>query len=474
MNLLICTTPDKNGDFYFSDKQATRLERSLGRLEFALRFISYQPSEFVKRYFPRKFFGLAIADEAHEYKNAGSAQGQAMAVLCSASDQVLPLTGTLMGGYASDLFHLLWRIMPSFMRSEGFAANQLNSLGSAEMDFMRRYGVLVDVLKVKDGPAHKTAKGSKQTTSTKKAPGFSPVGIAKHILPFAVFMRLSDLGVGVLPKYEEFTRTVVLPEGVQGHYKFMEKQLIHQMREALRKNDNSLVGVVMSFLLRWPDTSFREETVEHPHKKLTLAFAKSCFEEDEPTPKEQDCIDLCMEQHQRGRKVIVYSTYTGKHDTTTRMKKFLKEKGLRVEVLRSSVKTDEREDWIADKVDRGIDVLITNPELVKTGLDLLWFPTLYFMQTGVNTYTLEQAARRSWRIGQQHDVEVYFACFEGTTQTQCLALMSNKIKVSQSTSGVMPETGLDVFEEEADNSILFEMAKSLVGDADRKQADLFG
>ncbi|MBS9783447.1 MAG: DEAD/DEAH box helicase, partial [Pasteurella sp.] len=251
----------------------------------------------------------------------------------------------------------------------------------------------------------------------------------------------------------------------------MENRLVQLMREALRRNDNSLVGVVMNFLLRWPDTSFRDETVLHPQSRDDLMYAKAVFDEDTPTPKESDCIELCLEQHKRGRKVIVYTTYTGKHDTMTRLKGFLSDKGLRVAVLRSNVKTDEREDWIADKVEQGVDVLITNPELVKTGLDLLWFPTLYFMQTGVNTYTLEQAARRSWRIGQKNDVEVYFACFEQTSQTKCLALMSNKIKVSQSTSGVMPETGLDVFEEESDNSILFEIAKDLV-QANDKQGKL--
>ena len=50
--------------------------------------------------------------------------------------------------------------------------------------------------------------------------------------------------------------------------------------------------------------------------------------------------------------------------------------GLKVAVLRASVGSDAREDWIADRVERGIDVLITNPELVKTGLNLLAFPTI--------------------------------------------------------------------------------------------------
>jgi SNF2 family DNA or RNA helicase len=75
--------------------------------------------------------------------------------------------------------------------------------------------------------------------------------------------------------------------------------------------------------------------------------------------------------------------------------------GLKVATLSASVAAEKREDWVADQVDRGIDVLITNPELVKTGLDLLEFPTIVFLQSGYNVYTLQQAARRSWRIGQK-------------------------------------------------------------------------
>jgi len=63
-----------------------------------------------------------------------------------------------------------------------------------------------------------------------------------------------------------------------------------------------------------------------------------------------------------------------------------------VAVLHASVHTARREDWILDRVDRGVDMLITNPELVKTGLDLLDFPTILFLQTGYNVYTLQQSA----------------------------------------------------------------------------------
>src|SRR3546814_3867171 len=101
----------------------------------------------------------------------------------------------------------------------------------------------------------------------------------------------------------------------------------------------------------------------------------------------------------------------------------------------SSDLASRREDWIAEQLDRGIDVLITNPELVKTGLDLLEFPTIVFLQSGYNVYSLQQAARRSWRIGQKQPVRVVYLGYANSSQMTCLGLMAKKIMVSQSTSG---------------------------------------
>ncbi|MGU2526885.1 DEAD/DEAH box helicase, partial [Pseudomonas aeruginosa] len=106
-------------------------------------------------------------------------------------------------------------------------------------------------------------------------------------------------------------------------------------------------------------------------------------------------------------------------------------------------------------------VLITNPELVKTGLDLLEFPTIVFLQSGWNVYTLQQAARRSWRIGQKLAVKVIYLGYAASSQMACLALMAKKILVSQSTSGDVPESGLDVLNQDGD-SVEVALARQLV------------
>jgi hypothetical protein len=214
-------------------------------------------------------------------------------------------------------------------------------------------------------------------------------------------------------------------------------------------------------LLAWPDCAFRDENVYHPHRRVLLATAPPVYGESDLMPKERKLLEICREERALGRRVLVYTTYTGGRDTTARLKAILDQAGFKVAVLRSTVEAAKREDWLADQVERGVEIIISNPELVKTGLDMLEFPTIVFMQTGYNVYTLLQAARRSWRIGQKNYVRVLFLGYQGTAQEQCLTLMSKKIVVSQSTSGDMPETGLDVLNQDGD-SIEVALAKQLV------------
>lgn len=453
---------DENGDLVFSDRQATRLERAMAVTEFGFGQGGYQPTEFIKRYLPKGFMDLLIVDEGHEYKNEGSAQGQAMGVLAAHAKKTLLLTGTLMGGYASDLFFLLWRIMPHRMIELGFRANERGSMASASMAFMREHGVLKDVFKVRSGGNHRTAKGKRSAANTKKSPGFGPMGIAQCVLPFTVFLKLKDIDQNALPPYEEQYVEIPMEPTQRELYDNLSLALSKELKQALRVGDNTLLGLVLNTLLAWPDTCFRPEVARHPRTHETLAATPALFTEaGELMPKEQWLVDYCVKQKAQGRRVLVYTSYTGKRDTCSRLKSLLSDAGLKPAVLRSTVETGKREEWVADQVDRGIDVLICNPELVKTGLDLLEFPSIVFMQTGYNVYTLMQAARRSWRIGQRHPVEVIFLGYALSAQSDCLALMSEKIAVTQSTSGDIPESGLDAVNQRVD-SLEVSLAKNLI------------
>ncbi|CAB5506878.1 hypothetical protein AZO1586I_2267 [Bathymodiolus thermophilus thioautotrophic gill symbiont] len=43
---------------------------------------------------------------------------------------------------------------------------------------------------------------------------------------------------------------------------------------------------------------------------------------------------------------MVYTTYTGKRDTASRLKRLFENENLKTAILRSTVGTDKREDWI--------------------------------------------------------------------------------------------------------------------------------
>lgn len=456
----------ESGDFYFSDRQAQRLENAFAKIEFGLGQGGYQPTEFIKRYLPNKYFGLMIVDEGHEYKNYGTAQGQAMGVLCNKVDKLLLLTGTLMGGYADDVFFLLWRLMPKVLIDEGFT-HRHGGLQRASMDWLKQYGCLETIYKSTDS-SHKTSKGKKSTVNVRKRPGFSPVAIVKHILPYTVFMRLADIGENVLPRFDEFYHEIDMDDTLREVYNGFSHVLMQEMKKALRRGDNSLLGSVFSALMSYPDSTYMQYRVTHPRdRRVAIGTAPSLRSIDDADNKLSKLIELCKDAKANGRRVLVYTTFTNARDTTKYLKTNLDNAGFKTFVMKSTVSTEQREDWIMDKVDKGCEVLICNPELVKTGLDLLEFPTICFMQTGYNVYTLMQAMMRSYRIGQDKDVAIHFLGYANCAQSSCLQLMQKKVTVTQSTSGEIPESGLDAINTDGDESLEVAIARDLVQSMDQ-------
>lgn len=65
-------------------------------------------STYIKHSMRGKIDGF-IADELHQYAQ-NSGQGDAMGEVAAASDKVIGMTATLINGYSSGIFHLLWRL----------------------------------------------------------------------------------------------------------------------------------------------------------------------------------------------------------------------------------------------------------------------------------------------------------------------------------------------------------------------------
>ena len=139
----------------------------------------------------------------------------------------------------------------------------------------------------------------------------------------------------------------------------------------------------------------------------------------------------------------------------------LADEGYRTEILTDKIKTTDREEWVQKKLAAGMQVLIVNPSLVETGLDLNAFTTLVFYSMGYKLFTLRQASRRSWRINQKAPaVKVYMLYYEDTMQQKCLKLMASKLAVAGLIEGNFSEEGLAAMSDVQD--MTSQMAKELM------------
>ena len=112
----------------------------------------YPLADYVKTHM-RGFFDLLIGDEVHEYKGRGSAQGIAAGILADACGKSLSLSGTLMGGYSSTLFHLLYRFSPEIRTEFG---------RSEERRWITRYGFEEHTIGVGDDSAVEDGRNSRR------------------------------------------------------------------------------------------------------------------------------------------------------------------------------------------------------------------------------------------------------------------------------------------------------------------------
>ena len=430
-------------------------------------------ADYILRRMP-KFFDLVIADEGHEFKARGSAQGLALAALAGAAGRTLLMTGSLLGGYASTLFHLLYRIDPAVRREFAYGD---------ELRWVARYGI-IERITTKDGQDEgEDGRVSKRRGGRAKQierPGIAP-SILFHLIDKAVFLRLADVASG-LPAYQEHVvlfdldRTEVpvgpAPDRADPEtsgcvssqaraYERLASALKATVLQALACGSRPLLGTYLQTLLAWPDACTREEVVVDPDGDRVIASAPA-LPADRRYPKELALLDLARRERAAGRRVLVFVTHTETRDLTPRITAILATEGLRVAVLKAhTVAADRREDWVAARVREGVDVLVCNPRIVQTGLDLLDFPTIVWSELDYSTYVMRQASRRSWRIGQRQPVHVYFFTYRGTLQADALHLVGKKVRASLLIEGELPEDGIAGLEADDDHALIA-LARRLV------------
>lgn len=409
----------------------------------------YPLSSYIKRRYSGKIDCL-IADELHQYNN-DSGQGDAMGEIYAASRKFIGMTATLINGYASGIFHLLYRTMPSLMLQDGKRYSKPN-------EFSREYGVEQIITEEIDPDYAANRRAVKTDRRVKQLPGVSPLVYSRFLLEKTAFLSLNDMGKE-LPDYEEIPIPVRLEGEVAREYERLENALKLTLKEN-RELAQKILSAYLNLLTIYPDQPYDQPPVLNPMTGEVIVTPESYGDFDTLGEKETAVAEIVEKKIAARERVLIYTSWV-RSDSQKKLHKLLTERGFHTEIMSEKVKPDEREEWVQKRLASGMQVMITNPSLVETGLDLNAFTTLIFYSMGYKLFTLRQASRRSWRINQTAPkVEVYMFYYRDTMQHKAMKLMASKLAVAGLIEGNFSEEGLAAMSDVKD--MTSQMAKELM------------
>jgi hypothetical protein len=413
------------------------------------------PIEYLKRYATKRF-DLVIIDEVHEAKGH-TEQGHTLALASRIGKKLLAGTGTLGSGFADDLHLLQYRLNPASMVQEHLRHDDLAAT-------QKRYGRIKTTTRYQntadDTQEALYAKRAKVHRIVQRLPGLSPLWFATKLVDRAAFIRLDDLGHNVLPQYQEEVQWITMETDQAAWYHQAITYIRQLAQSALAQNSIRLLGKLLAMSLTVADEPWVPQAILLHLDARDILTPPDSLTEARIYPKEQQiCADI-LQERAAGRKVWVYTTYTQTHPQSERLARILNQAGLHVAVLTSDVPRMKREAWIAQHVAQGTEVILSHPQLVETGLDLLDFPSIFWYSTGYNLFRLRQASRRAWRIGQHAPCLVRFYAYQDTMEETALQWMAQKLEMAQALEGDLNLEGLQrITETEGGGN---ELARALV------------
>jgi len=417
----------------------------------------FEPAKFIHKQV-RKLDYL-IVDELHENKGADTAQANAVGSLIAASRRVIAMTGTLIGGYAEHLRPLLFRLSPGTLVAEGFTWNE-------PMPFNDKYGRIETVITEREsGSENSQSRGSSTSKARYCRPGIMPTLFGSHLIGNAAFLGLQEMNAA-LPTLREYVVPIEMDPELSVCYAEVKERLCETLKQMLVRHDRRLLGTMLNTLMAYPDHPFGWGDVGYKDRGSLVTVVKPAnLDPSVIRPKEQWFLDLVYHEATLGRQVWGYVQLNGERDVEQRLATLLRKRDFNVKVLKASIPLAQREEWI-DKNCQEVDVVLSHPRLVETGLDLFSksylghnFCTLAFYETGYVLPTMRQASRRAWRLMQPKECKVYYAYYQKTMQERAMELMGKKLLAAEALEGKFSSEGLVAMA--GDDGIEMAMAKSL-------------
>ncbi|MEQ2527681.1 helicase-related protein [Bacillaceae bacterium CLA-AA-H227] len=363
----------------------------------------------------KKYFDLAIVDEAHQCKAGGSGRGDAYDKIVKSAKKNLNLTGTLVNGKASSMKELLWRTTPKDLIEKGFTDS------TGDLAWAEKYGKLKQVVFLQDAVNSSSAgwvtRQRRKPMQPTEEPGIAPQMTAQFLLHKTAFLDIDDLGLPLVELVEKPIFIEPKPEHGAAYREFHEQmydkclKLAHAGAKGAWSKFNP---AVLNYAAR-PDLG----------AFYNFGFADAIGEDIITAPKltgytskEEWLINQIKSELAENRGVVIYNTYTGEYQLNERTFQILEENGVKREEMRilNESNTEKRSEVLQKYEEDGVKVVITNMKLVEVGLDLLAWPTIIANQLTYEVNVFRQAAKRSHRIGQHRLCKVLIPILNGTQE----------------------------------------------------------
>jgi len=449
------------------------------------RYRRWQLADYIYKHAPAGFFKTLICDEAHKTKGKGTDIARAFHQLTMATRYTINLTGTLFGGKSTDLFFMLYRLMREVRAN--FAVNDETKWSEV---YGRLERTLIHDDKDDKRTRH-TSGSKVKAVDAREKPGISPriyqlllkttlmlriQDLGYKLPPYQETVVTLDMTEKQKAQYD-WLDTTLYDEVVDGLTSF-DSDLIRRAQQ--------LLSVWLTETRMRPNEGFRSRPIvwTPPHEKdvkgehepwlipesISENYGYSAADDeeaiasgavaialppgdrrgriivdedmedggdeamhlypvvkvDELLPKEEWLLQFCLHEKRQGRKTIVGVEQTAGRDIQPRLAAILASHGIRTAVLPDQLKNSMREAWIAQRAP-SIDVLITNPKKVETGLDLIQFANLIVYELTTSLFTLAQFVKRVWRLGQTQAVKTYYLIYRDTMEHRMLGLMAQKV-----------------------------------------------
>ena len=369
-------------------------------------------------------FDSVVVDEVHESNNADSIIGNATRVLLKRAKKSILLSGTVSNGYASSIYNILFALIPNKLKLDNVFTKE---------EFIKTYGTLQAVTKNKDNEYHITSRTQVKDSAYQEIEGVNPLVFAKYFADSFIFVDLEDIKDNLPELHEQYIGIEQINEITTS-----EKNLRDDIKKSSPYNasfyNESVIKHYANKPFGWNEIPF--EYKEGSEKSNEYVQPENIRVEN-LLPKEEKLIEICKEKVNKGEKVWIYNDfitngkYTEGQSVESRLKDILEQSGMRVYVLKSTVRTIERKS-IIDKNKDQYDVFISNAQLVGTGVNMQWCNNYIFYTPTYHVNTVRQAKMRGLRANSVKDNFVFHLYYKDSIEEEIMNRYKLKLMESES------------------------------------------